>query len=120
MSVQLFGYPITKCPLVPIALFERVFIYPQTEGLCFHLSLSVTVLTSVSLALLSVRSTGAVPRQVHRHGLLAALLQAHAEQALGAEGPGVHRPRVLQLPHLDQVCPLGSSVYCKNDFEAAC
>lgn len=46
---------------------------------------------------------GALPRQVYRHGLHPALLQADAEQAPHPEGPGVHRPRILQLHPLDQV-----------------
>lgn len=50
-------------------------------------------------------AAGAVPQQVHRHGLLAALLQAHAEQEADPERSGVHRPRVLQLAHMDQVAP---------------
>lgn len=51
-------------------------------------------------------ATGSVPREVHRHRLHAALLQTDAEQAPDAEGPGVHRPRVLQLHCLDQVSAL--------------
>lgn len=48
-------------------------------------------------------ATGSVPREIHRYRLHAALLQTDAEQAPDTEGPGVHRPRVLQLHRLDQV-----------------
>lgn len=58
-------------------------------------------------------AAGSVSWQVHRHRLHAALLQADAEQAAHAEGPGIHRPRVLQLHRLDKVsapcCPPGPS-----------
>lgn len=47
--------------------------------------------------------SGSFPWQVHRHWFLAAILQADAEQAVGSQRPGVNRPRVLQLPHVDQV-----------------
>ena len=47
--------------------------------------------------------SGSVPREVHRHRVLAAVLQTHPEQAAGPQRPGVHRPGVLQLAHVDQV-----------------
>lgn len=47
--------------------------------------------------------SGSFPRQVHRHWFLTAILQAHPEQAVGPQRPGVNRPGVLQLPHVDQV-----------------
>ena len=57
-------------------------------------------------ALLQVRREvhrhGLVPRQVHLLRLYHALLQTDAEQEVDHEGHRVHRPRVLQLPRLDQ------------------
>lgn len=47
--------------------------------------------------------SGTFPWQVHRHGLLPAFLQAHSEQTIGPQRPWINRPRVLQLPHVDQV-----------------
>lgn len=47
--------------------------------------------------------TGSFPWKVHRHRFLTTILQAHPEQAVGPQGPGVNRPGVLQLPHVDQV-----------------
>lgn len=53
-------------------------------------------------------AAGTFPRQVHRHGLLSAFLQTHAEQEANTQRPGVHRPRVLQLTYMDQViCVFG-------------
>lgn len=54
--------------------------------------------------------TGSFPRKVHRHRILAAILQAHPEQATGPQRPGVNRSGVLQLPHVDQV----SAPTCKH------
>ena len=89
-----------------------------SPGYMAHLHIRLTVQTWHVLVCLF--PLGAVPRQVHRHWILPALLQAYSEQTSGPQGPGVHRPRVLQLPHLDQVCWLGSSIHGESDFEAAC
>ncbi len=69
----------------------------------------------------SVLPAGLVSWEVHRYGLLAAVLQAHPEQALGSERPGVHRPGVLQLAHLDQVsfpALLNASIFITNKNNA--
>lgn len=57
----------------------------------------------MTTAVLHCSFLGFVPRKVHRHRFLPPLLQAYSEQTSRSERPRVHRSRVLQLTHLDQV-----------------
>ncbi len=89
---------ITKWIIVRVVF--RVLFCTEKNFLCsnYWKIWNQTTLNSVCFC-----PSGSFPWQVHRHWFLTAILQAHPEQAVGPQRSGVNRPRVLQLPHVDQV-----------------